>query len=210
MRGSVFIEMTFATMVANFGTGVTFAVLPSFADIRGGPALFGGMLGALGVGRALGAAIASGVETVKYGHIKIIGSAGSCFLWLWAVYVPWPPSPPVCSLLLGGVVGSTIRTLNTMAVAGLIHGFVGLFYAVRPCLRRLPAMNDIDPAEFDIRLDSLPESERSGESRGHAANRQWSTGRSSCGDVRSSCNRQWLCVVSGTPAASGERASTVA
>ncbi|WP_323192164.1 MFS transporter [Halostella sp. PRR32] len=204
LRGTVFVEMTLATMVVNFGTGMTLAVLPSFADIRGGPALFGAMLGALGVGRALGAAIASRLETVKFGHVKVIGSAVGCLLWLGAVYAPWPSlavglftlawlpagisavmggtleqtvTPDhllgrVASLtgsastltlpigaLLGGVVGSVIGTLNTMAVAGLLLGFVSLFYAARPRLRRLPAMNDIDPEEFDISVDSPTESE---------------------------------------------------
>lgn len=206
LRGSVFVEMTFATMVVNFGTGMTLAVLPNFADIRAGPALFRAMLGALGSGRALGAAIASRLETVKFGYIEIIGSAGGCLLWLGAVYAPWPPlavglftlawlpagisvvmgntmeqtvtpdhllgrvasvtaSASTLTLpigaLLGGVVGSTIGILSTMAVAGLMLGFVSLFYAVRPRLRRLPAMNDINPEEFNICLDSLPDSEKS-------------------------------------------------
>lgn len=76
----MFVEMTFATMILNFGTEMTLAVLPGFAAIRGGPALFEVMLGALGVGRALEAAIASRLETVKLVHVQIIGSAAGCFL----------------------------------------------------------------------------------------------------------------------------------
>ncbi|WP_227357077.1 MFS transporter [Haladaptatus salinisoli] len=206
LRGSVFVEMTLATMVVNFGTGMTLAVLPSFADLRAGPALFGAMLGALGVGRVLGAAVAPKLETVKLGHVKIVGSAGGCLLWLGAVYAPWPPlavglfalawvpagvsnvmgntleqtvtpnrllgrvasvtaSASTLTLpvgaLLGGVAGSVIGTPSTMAIAGSTLGFASLVYAVRPRLRRLPAMNDIDPEEFDIGLDSPPESEES-------------------------------------------------
>nr|WP_227376739.1 MFS transporter [Haladaptatus halobius] len=203
LRGSVFVDMTLVTMVSNFGTGMTPAVLPSFADIRAGPALFGAMLGALGVGRAVGAALASRLETIQFGHLRIVTAASGCILWLGVVYAPWPPlavglfvlawipagiagvmgntleqvvtpnhllgrvasvtaSASTLTLpigaLLGGVVGSTIRSVSTMAVAGLMLGSVSLFYAVQPQLRHLPAMNDINPEEFNVGLDSLPES----------------------------------------------------
>jgi len=62
--------------------------------------------------------------------------------------------------LFGGVIGSTIGTLNTMAVAGLTLGFVSLLFAVRPRLRRLPSINDIDPEEFNIRDTSSSSPER--------------------------------------------------
>jgi MFS family permease len=206
LRGSVFVETTFTVMITNFGVGMMFAVLPRFADIRAGPALFGAMLGALGVGRALGAAIASRLETVKYGHIRIIGSASRCLLWLGAVYALWPPLtvglfllawiPPgmmgvmgntleqtvtpdhllgrVSSVtvsastltlpigaLIGGVVGSIIGAVSTMAIAGLAFGVVSLYSALRPPLRRLPAMNDIDPTEFNIGETSSSSPKRS-------------------------------------------------
>ena len=206
LRGSVLVELTLTVMVTNFGVGMTLAVLPAFADIRAGPALFGAMLGALGVGRALGAAIAPGLETVKYGHIRVVGPASSCILWLGAVYAPRPTLavglfllawiPPgimgvmentleqtvtpdhllgrVASVtasastltlpigaLLGGVAGSEIGAVSTIAVAGLGFGFVSLYSALRPRLRRLPAMSDIDPERFNIQIGSLPASERS-------------------------------------------------
>lgn len=199
LRGSVFVEMTFTVMVTNFGVGMTLAVLPGFAAIRAGPAFYGVMLGALGVGRALGAATASRLETVKYGHIRIIGPASSCLLWLGAVYTPWPSLavglfalawiPPGISgvmgntleqtvtpdyllgrvasvtasastltlpigAVLGGAVGSIIGSVSTMAIAGLTFGFVSLYSVLRPPLRRLPAMTDIDPTEFNIRNES--------------------------------------------------------
>lgn len=196
LRGSVLLEMTLVTMVSSFGTGMTLAILPSFAAIRAGPALFGAMLGALGVGRAVGAALASRLAMIPFGHLRIVTAGSGCILWLGAVYTPWPPlavglfalawipggiagvmgntfeqivtpdhllgrvSSVTASAstlllpigaLLGGVVGSTIGTLSTMAIAGLTLGFVSLSYAVRPRLRRLPAMNNIDPADFAIR-----------------------------------------------------------
>jgi predicted MFS family arabinose efflux permease len=206
LRGSVLVEMTFITMVVNFGVGMMFAVLPSFADIRAGPAFYGVMLAALGVGTTLGAAIASKLETVKFGHVRIIGHASSCILWLGAVYSPWPPlavglfalawvpagiggvmastfeqtvtpnhllgrissataSVSTLSLpigaLLGGVVGSVIGPVSTMMMGGLTFGFAGLFFALRPRLRGLPAMNDIDPKEFNLNVEPPSVSEGS-------------------------------------------------
>ena len=46
-----------------------------------------------------------------------------------------------------------------MGLAAAGFGFVGLYFALRPSLRRLPAMNDVDPAEFDVHVDSPPLSE---------------------------------------------------
>lgn len=63
--------------------------------------------------------------------------------------------------LLGGVVGSLIGTVSTMAIGGLTLWFVSLFYAVRPRLRRLPAMNNIDPKEFNVQVEPSSVSEGS-------------------------------------------------
>ena len=62
--------------------------------------------------------------------------------------------------LLGGVIGSIIGTQYTMAIAGLTLSFVSLLFAVRPRLRGLPAINDIDPEEFTIRDTSSSSPER--------------------------------------------------
>ena len=206
LRGSVLVEMTIAGAVGNLGLGMTLAILPSFASIRAGPALYGAMLGALGIGTVVGAAVASKLETIKFGPLRIVTSAIGCILWLGAAYAPWPPlavglfalawipggiagvmsetleqtvtpehllgrvtsataSASMISLpigaLLGGVVGSLIGTVNTMAIGGLTLGFVSLFYTVRPRLRRLPAMNNIDPKEFNAQVESSSVSEGS-------------------------------------------------
>jgi MFS family permease len=206
VRGSVFVEMTLATVVGNFGTGMTLAVLPSFADLRAGPALFGAMLGALGVGRAVGAALTPRLEAVRFGRFRAVTAAGSCLLWLGAVYAPWPAlavglfalawvpngiagvmgntleqavtpnhllgrvasvtaSASTVSLpvgaLVGGLIGSTAGAVSTMALGGATLGVVSVLYVGLPRLRRLPAMDDIDPMAFDVGLDSSPASKRS-------------------------------------------------
>jgi MFS family permease len=50
LRGTVFVELVLTTAVANLAVGVTLAVLPAFGDGLGGPAVYGLLLGALGVG----------------------------------------------------------------------------------------------------------------------------------------------------------------
>lgn len=43
-----------------------------------------------------------------------------------------------------------------MGLAASGFGFVDLYFALQPSLRCLPAMNDIDPEAFDIRIESPP------------------------------------------------------
>lgn len=58
--------------------------------------------------------------------------------------------------LIGGLIAEQLGTVTTMGLAASGFGFVGLYFALQPSLRRLPAMNDIDPEAFDIRIESSP------------------------------------------------------
>jgi hypothetical protein len=51
---------------------------------------------------------------------------------------------------LGGIMGSLVGVVTTMAVAALSFAFVSLYFAIRPRLRSLPAMDDIDQGDFAI------------------------------------------------------------
>ncbi len=64
---------------------------------------------------------------------------------------------PVGSLV-GGFVAGQLGTTTTMGLAASGFGFVGLYFAVRRPLRRLPAIDDVDPAQFDLGVDSPPAS----------------------------------------------------
>lgn len=86
IRGSVFVQTTFTTAVSNFGIGMMFAVLPSFAALRSGPAFYGAMLGALGLGKALGAAIAPRLGHFRLGRVKILTFTASCLLWFGSIF----------------------------------------------------------------------------------------------------------------------------
>ena len=61
--------------------------------------------------------------------------------------------------LVGGFIAEGLGTRTTMGLAAFGFGFVGLYFALRPRLRRLPAMNDIDPDEFNV--ESLPAAKNS-------------------------------------------------
>jgi MFS family permease len=195
LRGTVFTEMMLTTAVTNLGTGVMLAVLPGFAAVRGGSILYGALLGAIGAGGLIGALIASRLTHIGYGSIRIVGLGIGFFLWIAAVYSPWPVltvalfaltgipigvtnvmgqtliqtvtpedllgrvtsvdasvstlTVPIGSLL-GGIMGSIVGVVTTTAVAAFSFAFVSLYFAIRPRLRNLPAVNNIDQAEFNI------------------------------------------------------------
>jgi MFS family permease len=195
LRGSVFVDLVAMTAVANLATGVTLAILPAFGDGLGGPALYGLMLGALGVGRLVGSVVAPYLEGVAYGRLKpVMHSLGACS-WFAAVVAPSPALtvalfglawvPPgidgvltqtlnqtvfpddllgrVASVkgtasgatlplgsLVGGVVAELLGTTATMGLAAFGSGFTGLYFLVRPRLRRLPAVSDADRESFGV------------------------------------------------------------
>jgi MFS family permease len=114
LRGTVFIELVFTTAV-NLATGVTLAILPAFGDGLGGPAVYGLLLGALGIGRLVGSLVASSFEDVGYGRLLLVGNSAAACYWLAAVYVP---SPSLTVILFGlawvpaGISGVLTSTLN--------------------------------------------------------------------------------------------------
>jgi hypothetical protein len=65
--------------------------------------------------------------------------------------------------LAGGFIAQRIGTTTTMGLAAAGFGFVGLYFALRPSLRQLPAVNSADPTEFDVYVDSPPPSGDPGE-----------------------------------------------
>jgi MFS family permease len=88
LRGTVFVELVLLTAVANLATGVTLAILPAFGDALGGPAAYGLMLGALGIGRLVGSLLAPYLEDVPYGWLLLVGHSLAAGCWLAAVYAP--------------------------------------------------------------------------------------------------------------------------
>ncbi|WP_135821943.1 MFS transporter [Halostella litorea] len=115
LRGSAFVDLVAMTAVANLATGVTLAILPAFGDALGGPALYGLMLGALGIGRLVGSLVAPALEGLAYGRLKpVMHTLGAC-CWLGSAYAP---SPAFTVVLFGlawvpaGADGVLTQTLN--------------------------------------------------------------------------------------------------
>ncbi|SEO43490.1 Transmembrane secretion effector [Halogranum amylolyticum] len=115
LRGTVFVELVLTTAVANFATGVTLAILPAFGDGVGGPAVYGLLLGALGVGRLVGSLVAPYLEDVAYGRVLLVGNSVAACCWVAAVYAP---SATLTVVLFGlawvpaGASGVLTSTLN--------------------------------------------------------------------------------------------------
>ena len=88
LRGTVFVELLCLSAVSNFAVGASLALLPAFGASLGGPTVYGLLLGALGVGRMVGSAVASSIKGVPYGQFVTVGYlvAGGC--WLGAVVAP--------------------------------------------------------------------------------------------------------------------------
>ncbi|USZ67713.1 MFS transporter [Halorussus salilacus] len=114
LRGSLFVELILTTAVANFTTGVALAILPAFGDAIGGPAVYGLLLGALGIGRLVGSVVGPYAEGVPYGTVLVSHGIGAgC--WVAAVFAP---SPSLTVVLFGlawvpiGVSGVLTSTLN--------------------------------------------------------------------------------------------------
>ncbi|MGN8218078.1 MFS transporter [Halococcus morrhuae DSM 1307] len=114
LRGTVFVELILTTAVANFTTGVTLAILPAFGDGLGGPAVYGLLLGALGIGRLVGSLVGPWFEGVPYGRVLLVHGLAAC-CWLAAVLVS---SPALTVVLFGlawvpvGISGVLSSTLN--------------------------------------------------------------------------------------------------
>ena len=115
LRGTVFVELILVTAVANLATGVTLAILPAFGDALGGPAVYGSLLGALGIGRLVGSLVAPSLEHVAFGRLTLVGHSLAACCWLAAVYAP---STALTVVLFGlawvpaGISGVLTSTLN--------------------------------------------------------------------------------------------------
>ncbi|MFW5949713.1 MAG: MFS transporter, partial [Halolamina sp.] len=81
LRGTVFVEFILMTAVSNLATGTTLAILPAFGEGLGGPAVYGSLLGALGVGRLVGSLLAPYVEDIGYGWFLFVGNSLAACCW---------------------------------------------------------------------------------------------------------------------------------
>jgi MFS family permease len=125
LRGTVFVPMLSTAAVSNLAVGVTLAVLPGFGKELGGAAVYGLLLGALGVGRLLGSVSASRLDGVRYGVLTAGTYLVAAALWLGSVYAPTPPLTVVLfglAWIAGGIDGVLTRTLNQRVFPAALLG----------------------------------------------------------------------------------------
>lgn len=85
VRGSVLVWMLGGSMLVNAAIGATMAVLPAFAELRGGPTAYGLLLAAISAGLLVGAIGAPPLKRISLSRLIIIGFAISGVTWLAAL-----------------------------------------------------------------------------------------------------------------------------
>lgn len=88
---SILAKLFVGSIVANFAIGATLAVLPAYADWRGGPEYYGMFLASLSAGSLIGALCASYLSKYPLGKLSIISFFVGGICWVVSALVPWAP-----------------------------------------------------------------------------------------------------------------------
>jgi MFS family permease len=115
VRGSVLVPILAASVVVNFTIGLAMAVLPAFADLRGGPETYGTLLAAILGGLLLGALVASPLKRFSIARLSTVGFAIGGLCWLAAVSVSSVRGTALLFCLAWIPVGVTNVIFATMA-----------------------------------------------------------------------------------------------
>lgn len=113
VRNSVLLKIVSGSAVVNLMIGATLAVLPAFADTRGGAKVYGALMAALAAGLLLGALLAPLVQRYPYSRVMIITTVISCVAWVSSSIVTWVPA----TVLLFGVAWVPIGAKNVVFFA---------------------------------------------------------------------------------------------
>lgn len=114
VRGTVIARLFGASIMANALLGVTWAVLPAFADARGGAGTYGFLLAGISAGTLLGALVATRFDGVPYGTLSIAGFALSAAAWFAALLAPATLAAVACFAVAFVPVGVTNVVSSTM------------------------------------------------------------------------------------------------
>ncbi|HEU5140362.1 MAG TPA: MFS transporter [Bacillales bacterium] len=99
VMGSIVAKFFIGSVAANFAFGAAMAVMPAYADWRGGAEYYGFMMAALSAGFLIGALLSPYVERFPMGKMEVVAFTLSTVLWVSSVLVPWN----VVSIVLFGM-----------------------------------------------------------------------------------------------------------
>ncbi|MFB6134106.1 MAG: MFS transporter [Halanaeroarchaeum sp.] len=89
VRGTVIAKLFGASVMANALLGITWAVLPAFADSTGDAGAYGLLLAGISGGTLVGSLVATRFDTVPYGKLSIAGFTLASGAWFGALLAPW-------------------------------------------------------------------------------------------------------------------------
>lgn len=127
VRGTPFVAQVGTSAGINLCVGATLAVLPAIGDGLGGPAVYGLLLGGLGVGRVAGAWVAPWLTDRPFGVVMGVASLVSAAAWYASSLAG---HPLVVALLFGlawvpsSATGVLVSTLNQRAFPESVLGRV--------------------------------------------------------------------------------------
>lgn len=107
---SILAKLFVGSIVVNFAIGATLAVLPAYADWRGGPEYYGMFLASLSAGSLLGALCANYLSKYPLGKLSIISFFIGGICWVVSALVPWAP----LSILLFGFAWVPVGATNVL------------------------------------------------------------------------------------------------
>lgn len=134
IRGSAVLALALGGIVANFAYGVIIATLPAFADLRGGPEVYGLLTAAMATGSLIGAAVATRIEDRPFGQIMIVSYLLSGVCWLGAVTVSWLPATVALFVLTFIPIGIENVMTNSLYQSAVDDELLGRVTAVTSSL----------------------------------------------------------------------------
>ncbi|SDR17266.1 MFS transporter [Halopelagius longus] len=183
VKRTALLYIVLCAIIGNFAFGISFALLPSFADLRGGAGIYGALLSALAAGMLLGSGIASLTDELPLGKTLIVLFSIGTVSWIGAFHtsskewmlvlfaLAWVPigtfsvfkqamvQNTVPEGLLGRV-SSTVQSASVIAypVGALLGGALGELFGVISVLTisGLGFLGVVIMFAFQTRLRELP------------------------------------------------------
>ena len=125
IRGTVLVLILGASVVVNFSTGATMAVLPVFAASRGGAETYGILLAAITAGLLIGAFSASPLKRIALSRLTTLGFGFGGLAWLAAVYAQGLPMTATLFCLAWIPIGVTNTIFMALIQTHVPEGLVG-------------------------------------------------------------------------------------